>query len=65
MKRISTAACKSCKRTLLRYLALMLKVGYLVQADFMVKMAGRKLWNDRDPVTAAVLLKSADSSLAK
>ncbi|WP_273818684.1 uroporphyrinogen-III C-methyltransferase [Providencia rettgeri] len=37
----------------------------LAQADFMVKMAGRKLWNDRDPVTAAVLLKSADSSLAE
>ncbi|EKT61080.1 uroporphyrinogen-III C-methyltransferase [Providencia burhodogranariea] len=37
----------------------------LAQADFMVKMAGRKLWNDHDPVTAAVLLKSADSSLAE
>lgn len=37
----------------------------LAQADFMVKMAGRKLWNDHDPVTAAVLLKSANSSLAE
>ncbi|MCW2257298.1 uroporphyrin-3 C-methyltransferase [Providencia alcalifaciens] len=37
----------------------------LAQADFMVKMAGRKLWNDHDPVTAVVLLKSADSSLAE
>ncbi|MFW0928478.1 MULTISPECIES: uroporphyrinogen-III C-methyltransferase [Providencia] len=37
----------------------------IAQADFMVKMAGRKLWNDHDPVTAAVLLKSADSSLAE
>ncbi|EKT61625.1 uroporphyrinogen-III C-methyltransferase [Providencia sneebia] len=37
----------------------------LAQADFMVKMAGRKLWNDHDPMTAAVLLKSADSSLAE
>ncbi|MGJ3353681.1 uroporphyrinogen-III C-methyltransferase [Providencia sp. Je.9.19] len=37
----------------------------VAQADFMVKMAGRKLWNDHDPVTAAVLLKSADTSLAE
>ncbi|HGN1704736.1 TPA: uroporphyrinogen-III C-methyltransferase [Providencia rettgeri] len=37
----------------------------IAQADFMVKMAGRKLWNDHDPVTAAVLLKSADASLAE
>lgn len=37
----------------------------IAQADFMVKMAGRKLWNDHDPITAAVLLKSADSSLAE
>ncbi|MBP6123665.1 MULTISPECIES: uroporphyrinogen-III C-methyltransferase [Providencia] len=37
----------------------------IAQADFMVKMAGRKLWNDHDPVTAAVLLKSADNSLAE
>lgn len=37
----------------------------IAQADFMVKMAGRKLWNDHDPVTAAVLLKSADTSLAE
>ena len=37
----------------------------IAQADFMVKMAGRKLWNDHDAVTAAVLLKSADTSLAE
>ncbi|GAB1438044.1 uroporphyrinogen-III C-methyltransferase [Providencia sp.] len=37
----------------------------IAQADFMVKMAGRKLWNDHDPITAAVLLKSADASLAE
>lgn len=37
----------------------------LAQADFLAKMAGRKLWNDYDPVTAIALLKSADSSLAE
>lgn len=37
----------------------------LAQADFMVKMAGRKLWNDQDVVTAVSLLKGADSSLAE
>lgn len=31
----------------------------------MVKMAGRKLWNDQDVVTAVSLLKGADSSLAE
>ncbi|VEB08926.1 uroporphyrinogen III C-methyltransferase [Yersinia enterocolitica subsp. enterocolitica] len=29
------------------------------QADFLVKMAGRKLWSDQDVTTAAILLKSA------
>ncbi|TDB53332.1 uroporphyrinogen-III C-methyltransferase [Photorhabdus khanii] len=37
----------------------------LAQADFLVKMAGRKLWNDQDVVTAAALLKNADASLAE
>lgn len=37
----------------------------LAQADFMVKMAGRKLWNDQDVVTAVSLLKGADTSLAE
>ncbi|MFV9996671.1 MAG: uroporphyrinogen-III C-methyltransferase [Arsenophonus endosymbiont of Dermacentor nuttalli] len=37
----------------------------LAQADFLAKMAGRKLWNDYDPFTAIALLKSADSSLAE
>lgn len=37
----------------------------LAQADFLAKMAGRKLWNDYDPVTAIALLKSADASLAE
>lgn len=36
----------------------------LAQADFLIKLAGRKLWSDQDAVTAAALLKSADSSLA-
>lgn len=34
------------------------------QADFLVKLAGRKLWSDQDVTTAAALLKSADASLA-
>ena len=33
-------------------------------ADFLVKLAGRKLWSDQDVTTAAALLKSADASLA-
>ncbi|ADP11077.1 putative uroporphyrinogen III C-methyltransferase [Erwinia sp. Ejp617] len=36
----------------------------LAQADYLVKMAGRKLWSDRDVTSAAALLKSADASLA-
>lgn len=36
----------------------------LAQADFLVKMAGRKLWSDKDVTTAVALLKSADMSLA-
>lgn len=36
----------------------------LAQADFLVKMAGRKLWSDQDSLTAIALLKSADASLA-
>ncbi|WP_075183412.1 uroporphyrinogen-III C-methyltransferase [Pantoea sp. 1.19] len=37
----------------------------LAQADYLVKLAGRKLWSDQDVTTAAALLKSADSSLAE
>ncbi len=37
----------------------------LAQADYLVKLAGRKLWSDQDVTTAATLLKSADSSLAE
>lgn len=36
----------------------------LAQADYLVKLAGRKLWSDQDATTAAALLKSADNSLA-
>ncbi|VTT27776.1 uroporphyrinogen-III methyltransferase [Klebsiella pneumoniae] len=36
----------------------------LAQSDYLVKMAGRKLWSDQDVTTAAALLKSADASLA-
>lgn len=40
------------------------KTWLLAQADFLVKIAGRKLWSDQDVTTAAALLKSADASLA-
>ncbi|WP_316548863.1 uroporphyrinogen-III C-methyltransferase [Klebsiella michiganensis] len=40
------------------------KTWLLTQADFLVKLAGRKLWSDQDVTTAAALLKSADASLA-
>ncbi len=40
------------------------KIWLLAQADFLVKTARRKLWNDQDTITAAVLLKSADACLA-
>lgn len=41
------------------------KTWQLAQADFLVKLAGRKLWSDQDVTTAAALLKSADASLAE
>ena len=37
----------------------------IAQADYLVKLAGRKLWSDQDATTAAALLKSADGSLAE
>nr|WP_113866028.1 uroporphyrinogen-III C-methyltransferase [Brenneria salicis]NMN90163.1 uroporphyrin-3 C-methyltransferase [Brenneria salicis ATCC 15712 = DSM 30166]RBP63216.1 uroporphyrin-3 C-methyltransferase [Brenneria salicis ATCC 15712 = DSM 30166]RLM30887.1 uroporphyrinogen-III C-methyltransferase [Brenneria salicis ATCC 15712 = DSM 30166] len=37
----------------------------LTQSDFLVKMAARKLWSDKDVTTAGALLKSADNSLAE
>ncbi|NGX89785.1 uroporphyrinogen-III C-methyltransferase [Rahnella sp. Lac-M11] len=40
------------------------KTWLLAQADYLVKLAGRKLWSDQDVTTAAALLKSADASLA-
>lgn len=40
------------------------KTWLLAQADFLVKLAGRKLWSDQDVTSAAALLKSADASLA-
>ena len=40
------------------------KTWLLSQADFLVKLAGRKLWSDQDVTTAAALLYSADASLA-
>lgn len=40
------------------------KTWLLAQSDFLVKLAGRKLWSDQDVNTAAALLKSADASLA-
>ena len=40
------------------------KTWLLAQADFLVKLAGRKLWSDQDVTTAAALLKSADASLS-
>lgn len=40
------------------------KAWLLAQADFLVKLAGRKLWSDQDVTTAAALLKTADASLS-
>lgn len=37
----------------------------LAQADFLVKLAARKLWSDQDVITAVFALKSADASLAQ
>ncbi|WP_340609960.1 uroporphyrinogen-III C-methyltransferase [Xenorhabdus bharatensis] len=36
----------------------------LAQANFLVKMASRKIWGDQDIATAIALLKDADNSLA-
>jgi uroporphyrin-III C-methyltransferase len=35
------------------------------QANYLVNLAGRKIWNEQDFVTASLLLKSADHSLAE
>lgn len=41
------------------------KVWHLSEADFLVKMAARKLWIEQDMTTAVNMLKSADKSLAE
>lgn len=41
------------------------KIWRLSEADFLVKLAARKLWNEQDIPTAENLLKSADDSLAE
>ena len=35
------------------------------EADYLVQMAGRKLWLEQDPITSWNLLKSADAQIAK
>ena len=35
------------------------------EADYLVQMAGRKLWLEQDPTTAANLLRSADAQISK
>ncbi len=37
----------------------------LAEADYLVKLAGRKLWSEQDVATATALLKSADASLGQ
>lgn len=41
------------------------KTWLLSEADFLVKLAGRKLWSEQDVTTAVTLLKNADESLAQ
>ncbi|WP_294964745.1 uroporphyrinogen-III C-methyltransferase [uncultured Gilliamella sp.] len=40
-------------------------VWLISQANYLVHLAGRKIWNDQDYVSARLLLKSADESLAQ
>lgn len=40
-------------------------VWLIAQANYLVTLAERKIWNDRDYITARLLLKSADASLAE
>lgn len=37
----------------------------IAQANYLVNLAGRKIWNDQDYTTASLLLKSADESLVE
>ncbi|MBK5074908.1 uroporphyrinogen-III C-methyltransferase [Budviciaceae bacterium CWB-B4] len=41
------------------------KIWHLSEADFLVKMAARKLWIEQDAATAINMLKSADKSLSE
>lgn len=41
------------------------KVWLISQANYLVNLAGRKIWNDEDYTTARLLLKNADLSLAQ
>ncbi|OCG27029.1 hypothetical protein A9G11_00475 [Gilliamella sp. wkB108] len=40
-------------------------VWLISQANYLVHLAGRKIWNDQDYTTARLLLKNADDSLAQ
>lgn len=40
-------------------------VWLISQANYLVNLAGRKIWNDQDYTTARLLLKNADTSLAQ
>ncbi len=37
----------------------------LAEADYLVKMAGRKLWLEHDTASATILLESADHRIAE
>jgi len=41
------------------------KAWLISQANYLVNLAGRKIWNDQDYTTARLLLKNADMSLAQ
>lgn len=41
------------------------KIWLISQANYLVNLAGRKIWNDQDYTTARLLLKTADASLAQ
>ncbi|MWN90576.1 hypothetical protein GQ597_07680 [Gilliamella sp. Pra-s65] len=41
------------------------KVWLISQANYLVHLAGRKIWNDQDYTSARLLLKNADESLAQ
>ena len=39
-------------------------IGYLAEADYLVKMAGRKLWLEHDVVSATRLMEGADQRIS-